>query len=346
MDILSLTYEELEEYIVSLNEPKYRVGQIFSALHSGKKIDEISNISKLLKEKLKSNYGDTNLEIFSHKESNKTVKFLYKLHDDNIIEGVLMDYNHGKTLCVSTQVGCNMHCAFCASGIDGLIRNLSAGEILAQVIVVNKFLEGNIKNRKITNIVLMGSGEPLDNYNNVVQFLKNINNPNGINISYRNISLSTCGLAPKIYKLADEGIGVNLSLSLHASNDLLRKQLMPVANAYTISEVLDACKYYFEKTGRRFIIEYIMIDKINSNLQNAKELVKLLKGFVCHVNLISVNPIKEKSFFPPSKKQLYEFEKYLNNNGISATIRRTLGDEIDGACGQLRRKTLQTVGEK
>ena len=341
MDILSLTYEELEEYIVSLNEPKYRVGQIFSALHSGKKIDEISNISKLLKEKLKSNYGDTNLEIFSHKESNKTVKFLYKLHDDNIIEGVLMDYNHGKTLCVSTQVGCNMHCAFCASGIDGLIRNLSAGEILAQVIVVNKFLEGNIKNRKITNIVLMGSGEPLDNYNNVVQFLKNINKPNGINISYRNISLSTCGLAPKIYKLADEGIGVNLSLSLHASNDLLRKQLMPVANAYTISEVLDACKYYFEKTGRRFAFEYALVSGENDSLKDADKLVALLRGLPCLVNLIPLNYVKEKNLIGTGERQVKAFLDRLLANKINATKRRTMGTDISGACGQLRRQVLE-----
>lgn len=340
MDILSLSYNELVEYMTKLGQQKYRAGQIFSAIQSGKKIKDITTISKDLKEKLYENFTDTNLEIFSSKHTNKTTKFLYKLCDNNIIEGVLMEYNHGKTLCVSTQVGCNMHCAFCASGIDGLIRNLSAGEILAQVIEVNKFLGGDIKNRQITNIVLMGSGEPLDNYDNVIKFLHNVNDENGINISIRNISLSTCGLVKKIYDLADENLGVNLSLSLHASNDTIRKQLMPVANAYSIKEVLNACKYYFDKTGRRFIIEYIMIDKINSSLTHAKELVNLLKGLTCHVNLIKVNPIKEKAFFPPSKKQIYEFEHYLNANGVSATVRRTLGDDIDGACGQLRRKFL------
>ena len=340
MDILSSSYSEILDFITKIGQPKYRAGQIFSAIQSGKKISDITTIPKDLKNILYDNFTDTNLEIFSSKQAGKTIKFLYKLYDNNIIEGVLMEYNHGKTLCVSTQVGCNMHCAFCASGIDGLIRNLSAGEILAQVIEVNKFLGGDIKNRQITNIVLMGSGEPLDNYENVIKFLHNVNDINGINISMRNISLSTCGLANKIYALADENLGVNLSLSLHASNDAIRKQLMPVANAYSIKDVLSACKYYFEKTGRRFIIEYIMIDRINCSISNAKELVNLLKCLTCHVNLIKVNPIKEKSFFPPNKKQLYEFKKYLNGHGVSATIRRTLGDEIDGACGQLRRKIL------
>ena len=340
MDILSLSYSEILDFITKIGQPKYRTGQIFSAIQSGKKISDITTIPKDLKNILYDNFTDINLEIFSSKQAGKTIKFLYKLYDNNIIEGVLMEYNHGKTLCVSTQVGCNMHCAFCASGIDGLIRNLSAGEIIGQVIEVNKFLGSDIKNRQITNIVLMGSGEPLDNYENVIKFLHNVNDINGINISMRNISLSTCGLANKIYALADENLGVNLSLSLHASNDAIRKQLMPVANAYSIKDVLSACKYYFEKTGRRFIIEYIMIDRINCSITNAKELVNLLKGLTCHVNLIKVNPIKEKSFFPPNKKQLYEFEKYLNDHGVSATIRRTLGDEIDGACGQLRRKFL------
>lgn len=341
MDTLSLKYSDWEEIFVSHGEPKYRVGQVFSELHNGKKLSDITTLPKTLRQELAMEIEDTGLEIYKSIESHGTVKYLYKLSDNNIIEGVLMDYKHGKSLCVSTQVGCRMGCAFCASGLDGLIRNLTAGEILAQVIKVNESLGGNIKDRKITNLVLMGSGEPLDNYDNVTAFLRNVTDPHGINISQRNISLSSCGLAQNIRRLADDGFSVNLSLSLHASTDESRKSIMKVAQAYTIKEVLDACKYYFDKTGRRFIIEYTMIKGVNDSFQDADRLAKLLKGLTCHVNVINLNPVAERDLKPSPKHNVYAFVDKLTSLGISASVRRTLGDDIDGACGQLRRKVLK-----
>lgn len=339
-DTLSLTQQEWEEYLKENNQPKFRVKQIFSALHKGKKIEEITTLPKALIEKINKDIPETGLSIMEKRESKNTIKYIYKLRDNNIIEGVLMDYKYGKTLCVSTQVGCRMGCAFCASGLDGLIRNLTAGEILAQVIEVNKSLGGDEKNRKITNLVLMGSGEPLDNYDNTITFLRNVNAPDGINISQRNISLSSCGLVERIRHLADDGFSVNLSLSLHASCDEIRHQIMPVSRAYAIEEVIDACRYYFDKTGRRFIIEYTMIKGLNDKLIDADRLAKLLKGLTCHVNIINVNPIKEKNFMPCAKNEVYAFVERLEKHGISASARRTLGDDIEGACGQLRRKVL------
>ncbi len=338
MDTLSLSKQDWQEFIAKQNQPKFRVEQIFSELHKGKKISEISSLPKSLIANILAEFPETDVQILKTFESGTTKKYLYKLNDGNIIEGVLMEYKHGNTLCVSTQVGCRMGCSFCASGLNGLVRNLTAGEILAQVLVVNKSLGGNEKERKITNLVLMGSGEPLDNYDNVVKFIKNVNEIGGINISQRNISLSTCGLVEKIKKLADEGFSVNLSLSLHAPTDEQRKALMKIANSYTIKETINACKYYFEKTGRRFIIEYILIHGINDSFKDADTLSKILKGLVCHVNVINLNPVKEKDFKPSPRKEMYAFVERLLQNGTSASARRTLGEEIDGACGQLRSK--------
>ncbi len=339
-DTLSLTKQEWEQFLIDNGQPKYRVKQIFAELHRGKKLSEITTLPKAFVETCYKTMEDTSLEIYKKIESNGTTKFLYKLGDNNIIEGVLMDYKHGKSLCVSTQVGCRMGCAFCASGLDGLVRNLTAGEILAQVVQVNKYLGGDEKNRKVINLVLMGSGEPLDNYDNTTRFLTNVNDPDGINISQRNISLSSCGLADKIRKLADEGYSVNLSLSLHASTDEIRRKIMPISRAYTIQEVIDACKYYFDKTGRRFIIEYTMIKGINDSLADADRLSSILKGLTCHVNVINLNPVKEKDFKSCNKHEVYAFVNRLEANGTSASARRTLGDDIEGACGQLRRKVL------
>ncbi len=341
-DILSLDLDQITQIMQQLNQPKYRAEQLFYALHLGKQLDQI-NIPLDVKNYLKQNYiTDNILEILQTKVSQDgTTKMIYKLHDGNIIEGVVMQYKHGKTICISTQVGCRMGCKFCASGIDGLVRNLSAGEILAQAIYVNKLLGGDIKNRQITNIVLMGSGEPLDNFDNVVKFLELVNHPKGINISERNISISTCGLVDQIRKLATMGHEVNLCLSLHASNDVIRNQIMPISNRYKIGDVIAACKYYFKNTGRRFIIEYTMIHGINDSLDCAKELAILLKGLVCHVNVINLNEVKEKPYKTCPKGDVYKFVQTLNDLGVSATTRRTMGDDVDGACGQLRRNYIK-----
>lgn len=345
IDIYSLNIEELKKIVQDAGEPSYRAKQLFSAFACGKTVDEITNIPGKFKAYLKENYITNILEIIQTKVSKEdgTIKYLYKLFDGNVIEGVLMKYNHGNTLCVSTQVGCRMGCAFCASGIDGLVRNLSAGEILAQVVFVNKLIGGDIKNRKITNIVLMGSGEPLDNYDNTIKFLDLVNDKDGINISFRNISLSTCGLAPKIIQLADSGYHVNLSLSLHASNDIVRHQIMPISNAYKMQEVIDAVKYYFKKTGRRVIIEYTLIKGVNDSQEHAKELASKLRGIVCLVNVIKLNPVKEKDLQPPTRKDVYDFADLLTSYKQEATVRRTMGDDIDGACGQLRKNFINNV---
>ena len=253
-----------------------------------------------------------------------------------------MKYKYGYTLCVSTQVGCRMRCAFCASGIDGLVRNLSCGEILGQVIEVNQFLEGSLKgDRKITNIVLMGSGEPLDNYDNVKKFVKLVNNENGLNISERNISLSTCGIVENIYRLADDDMQITLTISLHAPFDDMRKKLMPIANKYTINDIIKACKYYFNKTGRRVVFEYVLIKNVNTTDECINELVRLMKGFSYHINVISLNNVEEKDLQGTTREEAFEFVKKLQDRHISATLRRTMGQDIDGACGQLRRKYLK-----
>ena len=340
-DILSLSFEDLENLLVTMGEKKYRAQQIFFELHNGKTLNEISTISQELKNKLLENFDDNLLEIVKTQTSTDgTKKFLYKLRDNNLIEGVLMNYKFGYTLCVSTQVGCRMGCKFCASGLDGVIRNLTSGEIISQVILVNKLLCGNVKERKITNIVLMGSGEPLDNYENVLNFFKIATNKFGLYFSERNISLSTCGILPKIKELADSGFHVNICLSLHASNDKTRQEIMPVSRAYNIKDLINACKYYFEKTNRRILIEYILIDNVNSSVENALELSKLLKNFNCIVNLINLNEVKENNFKRCNPETSQKFLNVLKQNGINATLRRSLGNDIDGACGQLRRKVL------
>ncbi len=342
IDILSLDLDQITAIMQQLEQPKYRAEQLFYALHLGKTLDQI-NVPKTVKDYFRQNYiVDDILQVVEQKISaDGTIKNIYKLHDGNVIEGVVMQYKHGKTICISTQVGCRMGCKFCASGIDGLVRNLSSGEILAQAIYINKLLGGNVNNRQITNIVLMGSGEPLDNFDNVVQFFKLVNHPKGINISERNISISTCGLVDKIKDLADLGHEVNLCISLHASNDTIRNQIMPISLRYKIKDVIDACKYYFKKTGRRFIIEYTMIHGINDSLDCARELAKLLKGCVCHVNIINLNEVKEKPYKTCPKGDVYKFVETLNSLGISATTRRTMGDDVDGACGQLRRNFIK-----
>ena len=269
--------------------------------------------------------------------SDGTVKYLYRLNDGNIIEGVFMKQSYGNTLCVSTQVGCRMGCAFCASGIGGLVRNLTAGEILSQVLLVNRDQCGDASNRAITNVVLMGSGEPLDNYDNVVKFIKILSSDKSLCVSERNISLSTCGLCDKVYRLANDGLNVTLTFSLHASSDESRRRIMPVANKYLIKDIVECAKYYFNKTGRRVIFEYTMIKGENINHFDAVRLSQMLKGFPCHINLIPLNPVKEKNIKGCTKIEGERFMKKLNSLGVSATIRKSKGVDIGGACGQLRR---------
>ncbi|MEG2453678.1 MAG: 23S rRNA (adenine(2503)-C(2))-methyltransferase RlmN [Clostridia bacterium] len=338
--LLNFDIAELSEILKLLGEPSFRAKQIFKWLHSGADFSEMTNIPKTVIAKLQEEYVALGIEILQKLVSKDgTVKYLYKLQDGNIVEGVLMQYKYGNTLCVSTQAGCRMNCTFCASGIDGLIRNLTPSEILGQVVVANRDNGGDLKQRAVTNVVLMGSGEPLDNYDNVAKFLGLINNENGLNISERNISLSTSGLADKIYKLADDGFHITLTISLHAPNDEIRSSLMPVNKKYSISELLRACRYYFEKTGRRYIFEYALIDGKNDSLDNARELAVLLRGLPCHINLIRLNYVKERGL--KASDNAVDFLEVLLNQNLSATIRRTMGSDIEGACGQLRRRYIQ-----
>lgn len=340
--LLNYSLKELEGICAELGEPKFRAEQIYLGLYSGKSISEISNISKALKKKLLQKYEDTTISLHTKLVGKDgTVKYVYKLADGNIIEGVFMSYKYGNTLCVSTQVGCRMGCKFCASTLGGLVRNLSAGEILAQVLFANKDNGGDLKNRKVTNVVLMGSGEPLDNFDNVVKFFNLVSAPDGINISQRNISLSTCGLVDKIKELAKLKLQITLTISLHAPTDDMRKEIMPIANRYSIKELIDATKLYFNETKRRIVFEYSLISGKNDTFECADELAKLLKGLVCHVNLIPLNEVKERGMLGTNRKKAYAFMDRLNKAGISATVRRTMGADIEGACGQLRAKILK-----
>ncbi len=337
---LSLT--ELTEYLENIGQPKYRASQILNGILNYKDLDEMTNLPKDLKARLDEDFYIKGVTIYKTLTSKDgTVKFLFKLCDGNVIEGVLMKYKYGNTQCVSTQVGCRMGCKFCASGLDGLVRNLTAGEILSEVLAVNAYLGGTTEKREVTNLVLMGSGEPLDNYDNVMDFLRKVSDKNGLNVSARNVSLSTCGLVPNIYRLADEGFALNLTISLHNPFDEERKLVMPVSNKYSIDEILGACAYYFEKTGRRYIFEYVLIKGVSDTKRHADELIKRLKGKPCLVNLIRLNEVKERPLETVSLKDAEVFRDLLNKSGINATIRRQIGVDIEGACGQLRRKCIQ-----
>lgn len=344
--LLDFTKEEMVEKLLPLDIKGYRVTQIFDALYQGKSFMEITTINAEMKQILCQNFVSQPISILQKNVARDgTIKFLYKLADNNIIEGVLMQYKYGNTLCVSTQVGCRMGCKFCASTLNGLVRNLTAGEILGQVVAVNKFLGGKLgEERKITNIVLMGSGEPLDNYENVTKFFKLVCGE-GLNISERNISLSTCGIVEKIKQLADDDFKVTLTISLHAPTDEQRKELMPIAFKYSLKEIIYASKYYFKKTGRRVMFEYVLVNGKNDTEQDARNIRNLLKGFPTHVNVIPLNNVKERNLIGDTRAQAIQFVKYLNKIGQSATLRRTLGDEIEGACGQLRQKYINDNGE-
>ena len=338
-NIKDYNLDELKEELILLGEKKYRAEQIFKWLYVDKvkEFDEMTNLSLELREKLKKEYTMCNFKILKKQESTDgTKKYLFDVLDGNAIETVLMQYHHGKTICVSSQIGCKMGCKFCASTGIQFVRSLTSGEIVEQILAVEQDIGD-----KVSNIVFMGIGEPFDNYDNVMNAIKIINNQKGLNIGARHISISTSGLVPMIYKFADEELQCTLSISLHATNDEKRSSMMPINNRYNIKELMDACKYYISKTNKRISFEYALAKDNNDNLEDAKELVKLLKGMLCHVNLIPINKIENGAYTKSSNENIIKFRDYLNENGIVATIRRELGSDIDAACGQLRRKNLK-----
>lgn len=338
---------ELKEHLTELGVkmPRCRAEQLYRWANEYVTFDLMSNLPKDVRELLSTVYEEQPVKIeqeFISKDG--TRKYLFKLCDGNIIEGVLMSYKYGNTICVSTQVGCRMGCLFCATGLDGMVRNLSAGEILGQVLAVNHALGGTVTERKITNIVLMGCGEPLDNFDNVVKFVNLVSSTGGsINISQRNISLSTCGIAPKIKELADLDLGITLTISLHATTDEFRAKIMKIANAYSLADLFDSIYYYYKKTGRRIMFEYILLDK-NTTIHDARRIKSLCKGLSYHINLIPINSTPNTSvkpeLKPANKEKTATFWQALKDNNISATTRRTLGEDIAGACGQLRRSKI------
>ena len=341
-DIASYSFEELQEEMLAIGEKGFRSRQIYSWIHE-KLVDdfeEMTNLPKALRQKLEAAYEIRRVEMEKRQISkiDGTNKFLFCLKDGNMVESVLMKYKHGNSVCMSSQVGCRMGCRFCASTLDGLERNLTPSEMLRQVYQIQK-----ITGERVSNIVIMGTGEPLDNYDNFLKFIHMVSDEHGLNISQRNITASTCGIVPNIRRLAEEKLQITLALSLHGSNQEKRRSLMPVANKYELHEVLEACDYYFEKTGRRITFEYSLVHGVNDTPEDAKELMGILKDRNCHLNLIPVNPIKERNYEKPDKKSAENFKNKLEKNGINVTIRREMGSDIDGACGQLRRKTMQGV---
>lgn len=331
--------QDLEQEIIQLGEKKFRAGQIFKWLYveKVKSFEEMTDLSLELREKLNQNYTMCNYKILKKQESSDgTKKYLFDVLDGNAIETVLMEYHHGKTICVSSQIGCKMGCKFCASTGIKFVRNLTAGEIVEQILAVEQDV-----NDRVSNVVFMGIGEPLDNYDNVIKAIRILNNQKGLEIGARHISVSTSGLVPRIYDLANENIQCTLSISLHATNDEKRSSMMPINNVYNIEQLIKACKDYIKITNRRVSFEYALAKDKNDNLDDAKALVKLLRGMICHVNLIPINKIENGQFSKSSNENIIKFRDYLNDNGIVATIRRELGSDIDAACGQLRRKNLQ-----
>lgn len=338
-DIKSLTMDELKDFLKEMGEKPFRAGQIYQWMHEklAASFDEMTNLSKELRDKLKNNSTLTTLKPVSVlvSELDGTRKYLFQLEDKNVIESVLMRYKHGNSVCISSQVGCRMGCRFCASTLDGLERNLTPSEMLEQIYRIQRDM-----GERVSNVVVMGSGEPMDNYDHLVRFIRLLTGGGGLNISQRNITVSTCGIVPGIRKLAEEDLQITLALSLHAPNDEVRKTLMPVANRYGLDEVLDACRYYFEKTGRRLTFEYSLVQGVNDNTEEARALVRLLRDQHGHVNLIPVNPIKEREYVGSGRPATQAFKNLLEKSGINVTVRREMGRDIDGACGQLRKSFI------
>ncbi len=337
-NIKDYNLDELKEEFINIGEKPYRAEQVFKWIYVNKvhDFDEMTNISIQLRQKLKEQFTICNFKIIKKQESKDgTKKYLFDILDGNAIETVLMEYHHGMSICVSSQVGCKMGCKFCASTGIKFERNLTAGEIVEQIIAVEQ--DTGVK---ISNIVFMGIGEPLDNFDNVMNSIKIINDQKGLNIGARHISISTSGLVPKIYELAEKNLQCTLSVSLHATTDEKRSSMMPINNTYNIKELIKACKYYIEKTNKRISFEYALAKNKNDNIEDAQKLVNLLKGMLCHVNLIPINEIDNKQYNKSSNENIIKFRDYLNSKGIVATIRRELGTDIDAACGQLRKKNL------
>ncbi len=339
MDIKSLNKEELKKEFELLGLPKFRANQVYEWMHVklARNFEEMTNLSKDLRKTLSDKYSYTTLEVERVQTSklDGTKKFLFALPDGNLVESVYMRYKHGISICISSQVGCRMGCKFCASTLDGLERNLLPSEMLEQIYEIMR-----ITGERVSNVVVMGTGEPMDNYDNVVKFYKMLTDSEGLNISGRNVTVSTCGIVPNMRRLAEENLSLTLALSLHAVTDEKRRELMPIANSYSIAELMEACKYYFEKTGRRITFEYSMVAGVNDSAEDARKLSRLAGGVKAHVNLIPVNPIKERSFIRSGERAILEFKNKLEKNGINVTIRREMGQDIDGACGQLRSRIL------
>ena len=339
IDIKSLNYDELADYIVSIGEKKFRAAQLYSWMHEklACSYDEMTNISDKLKKVLKENTLYTCLEPVRVQESqiDGTKKYLFRLYDGNLIESVFMRYHHGNSVCISSQVGCKMGCRFCASTLNGCVRNLEPSEMLDQIYRIQ-----SLTGERVSNVVIMGSGEPMDNYDNVVKFLGLINSDKGLNISQRNITVSTCGLVPRIKQLAELKLQITLAISLHAPNDELRKTMMPIAYTYSIEQIMDACRYYLLQTARRISFEYSLVKGVNDSPECAKQLIKLVHGMNCHINLIPVNPIKERDYEQSEKNSIHNFKEILEKAGVNVTIRREMGRDIDGACGQLRQNHI------
>ena len=343
-DPRSMLPEELSALFGAMGEKAFRAGQLFSWLHEklADDYDEMTNLPAKLRERLKSEYPIGTLRMVREQVSqiDGTRKYLFALHDGNVIESVWMKYHHGNSVCISSQVGCRMGCRFCASTIGGLVRSLTASEMLGQVYGIQK-----ITGERVSNIVVMGSGEPMENHDQLVRFIRLVSHEKGLHISQRNITVSTCGIVPGIRKLAEEDLSITLAISLHAPDDEKRKKLMPVANRYSIAEIMDACRYYFDRTGRRLTFEYALAKGQNDSAKDAAALALLLKGLNCHVNLIPVNPVRERDFVRSGREAISDFQNKLENYGINVTIRREMGSDIDGACGQLRKSYLESNQE-
>lgn len=343
-DIKSMTLSELTAEMEVLSEKPFRAKQCYEWMHGklARSFSEMTNLSKDFREKCGNNYEYTIAEAADIKESkiDGTKKFLFRFADGNMVESVWMQYKHGNSVCISSQAGCRMGCKFCASTLDGLIRNLSPSEMLEQVYAITR-----LTNERVSNVVVMGTGEPLDNYDNLLRFIRLLTDESGLHISQRNVTVSTCGLVPEIYRLADEGLQITLAISLHAAEDEKRRSLMPIASRYCIDELMEACDYYIDRTGRRISFEYSLIDGVNDTGEDAELLSSLAKRRFCHVNLIPVNPIKERHFARSDGKKIEAFKNKLEKNKINVTIRREMGRDIDGACGQLRRSHILLQGE-
>lgn len=338
-DLKSMNLEQVKVVMEEFGEKAFRAKQIYDWMHT-KLVDsfeEMTNLSKALRDKLSENFELTSLNVVDKRESVKdgTCKFLFELSDNRVIESVLMKYKHGNSVCISSQVGCRMGCRFCASTLGGLERNLTPAEMLDQIYKIQK-----ISGERVSNVVLMGTGEPLDNYDNVLQFIQLLTDENGLNISQRNITVSTCGLVNRIKDLAEEELQITLAISLHAPNDKVRKEIMPIANKYSINEIIDAVTFYYNKTGRRITFEYSLVEGVNDSEDNAKELIHVVRGLNCHVNLIPVNPIKERDYKQTQMRFVQNFKNILEKNRINVTIRREMGSDIDAACGQLRKSYM------